>query len=209
MLGETGLQTSFDIAVRCETANGISRNFRDRRNCLIRSRRFIRQSNIADEQVELVAHGGFHCRTNIMSCRHEMPAMDQQFFQSSARVLVIVNEQNLQALIRSFAGCFCGTVPTSVGDSVCIDKMKCRSAIASSLCAVSVPPWACTRDFEMARPKPSRQTMLKRAVPCSNGSKMPLHDFWLHADTSVAHTDGQKLRRLIARGDNDLAVHGV
>ena len=62
----------------------------------------VRQSNIADEQIELVARCRFHGRADIVSRRHEMPAADKQFRQRSARVVVIVDEQNFQALLRSF-----------------------------------------------------------------------------------------------------------
>src|SRR5215469_6564237 len=107
MLGETRLQTSFDIAVVAKAADGDSRNLGNRTQLHHQvNAASVRQSNIADEQIEFVADRSFHSRTDIVSRRDEVSATDEQFLQRSASVLMVINEQNLQTLLRSFTPCF-------------------------------------------------------------------------------------------------------
>src|SRR5215475_6454716 len=96
MLGEAGLQTSFDIAVIAKTADRNPWNIRDRADVhhQIHSGS-IRKSNIADEQIEFVANGSFHGRADVVCHGNQMSATRQQFLQSSAGVVVIVDQQNL------------------------------------------------------------------------------------------------------------------
>src|SRR5437899_9671255 len=107
MFGKTRLQTSFNIAIVAKAADGDSRDFGDRAQLHHEIHAAsVWQSNIADEQIKLIAHCRFHGRADVVGSRHEMPPADKQFLQSSACVLVIVNEQNFQTLLRSFTGCF-------------------------------------------------------------------------------------------------------
>ena len=99
MLGEAGLQTSFDITVIAKAADRNPRNICDRAQLhhQIHSGS-VWKGNIADEQIEFVAHGSFHGRADIVRHRNQMSATRQQFFQRSTGVLMIVDQQNLQTL---------------------------------------------------------------------------------------------------------------
>src|SRR6266571_8001432 len=107
MLREACLQTSFDIAVAAKTADGDSRDAGDRTQLHHQIRATsVRQRNVADQQIELIARGSFHCGAHVMSGRNEMAAADKQFFKSGACVLMIINEQNFQTSLRSSTTCF-------------------------------------------------------------------------------------------------------
>src|SRR6266487_2321699 len=107
MFRKTCVQTPFDIAAVAKTADRDPRNLRNRAQLHHELHAAsVRQSNIADEQIELIAHCRFHGRADIVSRRHEMPAANKQFLQSSARVVMIVDEQNFQALLRSLTSYF-------------------------------------------------------------------------------------------------------
>ena len=71
MLLEAGLQTSFDIAVIAKTADRNPRNICDRAQL---HHQFhsgtIRKGNIVDDQIDFVAHGGFHGRAEVVRHRH-------------------------------------------------------------------------------------------------------------------------------------------
>ncbi len=99
MLGEAGLQTSFDVAVIAKATDRNPRNIGDRAQLhhQIHSGS-IRKGNIADEQIEFVANGSFHGRADVVRHRNQMPATRQQFLQCSAGVMMIVDQQNLQSL---------------------------------------------------------------------------------------------------------------
>src|SRR2546430_10730650 len=66
-----------------------------------------------------------------MSRRHKVPTTDQQFLQSSARVLVIVNEQNFQTLLRSFTAYFARHGSYFSGRKCLHRQDECRPAIAA------------------------------------------------------------------------------
>src|ERR1043166_8313882 len=107
MLGKARAQPAFDIAVVAKTADGDSWNSGDRAQlhheldtCSVR------QSNIAEEQVELVTDCGFHGRADAASRNDQMAAANEQFLESSARVLVIVHEENFQSVLPRFTGSF-------------------------------------------------------------------------------------------------------
>src|SRR5262249_59472988 len=89
MLGKACLQASFDVAVVTKTADGDSWDFGDRAQLHHHLQAAsVRQSNIAYQQVELIATCGFHGRANIVGRCDEMSATDEQLFQSSTRVLM-------------------------------------------------------------------------------------------------------------------------
>ena len=99
MLGEAGLQTSFDVPVIAKAADRNARNIGDRAQLhhQIHSRS-IWKGNIADEQIEFVTNSSFHGRADVVSHRNQMPATRQQFLQCSAGIVMIVDKQNLQSL---------------------------------------------------------------------------------------------------------------
>jgi len=133
MFRKPRVQASFDIAVVTKTADRDPRNFGD---CAQLHHKIdaasVRQSNIADEQIELIARCRFHGRADIVSRRNEMPAADKQFLQSSARVVVIVDEQNFQALLRNFTSYFSGDRGYFSRRKRCQREDECLSAIASA-----------------------------------------------------------------------------
>src|SRR5215472_3572650 len=91
MLGKACLQTSFDIAVVPETTNRNSRNIGDRAQLHYKIRAAsVRKSNVADEQIEFVAHGSFHGRAHVVRHGDQMPAAREQFLERSAGILMIV-----------------------------------------------------------------------------------------------------------------------
>ena len=93
MFREPCLQASLDITVVAEAANRDSGSLGDSAQLHHEIHAAsVRQSNIADEQIELIARCRFHGRADIVSCCHKVPTADKQFLQSSARVLMIVNE---------------------------------------------------------------------------------------------------------------------
>ena len=99
MLGEAGLQTSFDVAVITKATDRNPRNIGDRAQLHHQIHpSSIRKGNIADEQIEFVANGSFHGRVDVVRHRNQMPATRQQFLQCSAGVMMIVDQQNLQTL---------------------------------------------------------------------------------------------------------------
>ena len=92
MLGKACFQTPFDVAIIAEAADG---NSRDAGDGVEVHHQFqagsIGQRNVADEEIELISHRGFHGRTHIVSGCHEVTAPNEQPFQSSAGVLMIVH----------------------------------------------------------------------------------------------------------------------
>src|SRR6059036_2355383 len=102
-----------------------------------------------------------------------MPAAHKQFLQSCTGVLVIVNEQNFQTLLRSFTAYFARHDSYFSGRKCLHRQDECRPRSRPSLCAVRVPLCACARDFEIARPRPSPPNRRSNErLPCSKGSKM-------------------------------------
>src|SRR6476620_7526630 len=99
MLGEAGLQTSFDIAVIAKAADCNPRNIGDRAQLRHQIHSgSIRKGNIANKQIEFVVSGSFHSRANIVRHSDQMPATRQQFLQCSAGIVMIVDKQNFQSL---------------------------------------------------------------------------------------------------------------
>ncbi len=92
MFGKACLQTLFDVAVVAETADG---NSGDAGYGVQLHHQFqagpIRQRNIADEKIELIADRGFHGGAHIVRSCNEVTAPNEQPFQSSAGVLMIVH----------------------------------------------------------------------------------------------------------------------
>src|SRR4029077_3304294 len=107
VFGETRLQTFFDVTVIAEPADGNSRDFG---NGVQLHHQFyavpVWQCDIADEQIELIAHRGLHRGAYTVRCRHQVSPPDQEFFQGGAGVLMIIHEKNSQTLAEILTGSF-------------------------------------------------------------------------------------------------------
>ena len=103
MLGEAGLQTSFDIAVIAKAADRNPRNIGDRAQLhhQIHSGS-IGKGNIADEQIKFVANSSGHGRADVVRHGNQMPATRQQFLKCSAGVMMIVDQpESSELVVRS------------------------------------------------------------------------------------------------------------